>query len=44
MSAFSLRPTNKELSSKKEDVVRASFRKFTTLLDNGLELISISVS
>lgn len=44
MSASSLRPINKGPTSKKEDLVRAFLRKFTTLLDDRPGIMSIDIS
>lgn len=43
MSISSLRHANKRLSGKKEYLIKASFRKFTTLSNNKLRVMSIII-
>lgn len=44
ISASSLKPTNKKPSGKEEDLIKASSRRFTILLDNEPRVMLIKKS
>lgn len=42
MSVSDLKPTNKRPSDKEKDLIGGSFRRFITLLDDGLRMMLIN--